>query len=141
MTTIETDLRNTRESARRIRFDPVSSITATNVQDAILQVTSLPTVVVPTPVSFAMSPFTPQATDQILEVDTSGGAVTIQMPLAATRVLDLEVKDITGNAAANPISVQRAGAELIDGLIIYPLDNAYAAAKFGPKSGGYYVHA
>lgn len=141
MTVIATDLRNTRESAKRIRFESVSSVTATNVQDAILQVTTLSPIIIPTAVTFVMSPYTPLTTDQILEVDTSGGAVTIQMPLSVTRTLDLEVKDITGNAAANPISVQRAGGENIDGLTTYPLDSAYAAAKFGPKTGGYYVHS
>lgn len=142
MTQIATDLRNTRESAKRIRFEPVGSVTATNVQDAILQVTRLTPTVIPTSVNFAMSPYTPQATDQILEVDTSGGPVTIQMPLSATRTLDLEVKDITGNAGVNAISVQRAeSGENIDGLSAYPLNGAYAAAKFGPKTGGYYVHA
>lgn len=141
MTIIATDLRNTRESAKRIRFEPVGEVTATNVQDAILQVTSLPVIITPTFVNVWMSPYTPLSTDQVLEVDTSGGAITIQMRLSATRISDLEVKDVTGNAAANPISVQRAGGENIDGLTIYPLDSAYAAAKFGSKVGGYYVHA
>lgn len=138
MTIIATDLRNTLESARRTRFDPVGSVTATNVQDAIQQAL---TAVTPTPINVGMSPYTPLATDRILEVDTSGGAVLIQMPLSATRLLDLEVKDITGNADVNPISVQRAGGENIDGLVIYPLNSAYAAARFGPKTGGYFVHA
>lgn len=119
---------------------PATSPIPSNALYAISQQTAAsgPT---PTPVNFAMSPYTPAATDQILLVDTSGGAVTIQMPLSATRNLDLEIKDVTGNAAANPISVLRSGGENIDGLTTYPLDSAYAAAKLGTKTGGYYVHS
>lgn len=141
MTQIATDLRNTRESARRIRFEPVGAITGTNVQDALQQVTVVSGGGTPTAVNFAMSPYTPVPTDTRLMVDTSGGAISIQMPLAATRTLDLEVKDATGNAGANQISVLRAGAETIDGLTTYPIDGAFGAAKFGSKTGGYFVHA
>lgn len=141
MTQIATDLRQTRESAKRIRYEPTAPFTATNVQDAIVQSASVPTVIVPTAVTVAMSPYTPLSTDQLLMVDTSGGPVTIQMPLSATRGLDLEIKDATGNAAANPISVLRAGAETIDGLTTYPIDSNFAAAKLGLKTGGYFIHA
>lgn len=141
MSVIKTSLRVTRERAGQVRFYPIQLITATNVQDAITQVAAATTIPNPTPVTVAMSPYVPLVTDTLLMVDTSGGVVTIQMPLAATRRLDLEVKDATGNAAANPISVLPAGAETIDGLSPYPIDSAFASAKFGPKAGGYFVHA
>lgn len=140
MSIVKTDLRNTRERAKEIRFYPAGAITATNVQDAIAQA-SAGAGPSPTAVTFAMSPYTPLVGDTLLMVDTSGGAVTIAMPLSSTRTLDLEVKDATGNAAANPISVDRTAPDTIDGLTTYPIDSAYGAAKFGPKTGGYYVHA
>lgn len=140
MTTIATDLRNTVESARRIRYEPVLPFTATNVQDAIAQANSLPSSITPTPVTFAMSPYTPTTTDQILLVNTSAGAVTINMPLSATRSgLDLTIKDDTGNAATNAISVVASGAETTDGLATYPIDSNYGAAAFAPQTGGYYI--
>lgn len=141
MTVIETTLGVTRERAELVKFYPAGSISATNVQDAIEEVAldALGGNVVN--VNVGMSPYTPLPTDGTLLVDTSGGAVTIQMPASATRTRDLEVKDVTGNAAANPISVLRNGAETIDGLTTYPIDSAYGAATFGPKTNGYYVHA
>lgn len=140
MTIISTDLRETRESAKRIRFEPVVPFSATNVQDAITQSATLPTI--GTMVNFGMSPYTPLPTDRVLLVDTAGGVVTIAMPLAASRNgLDLEVKDDTGHAAANNISVTFSGVETADGLAPYPIAGNYGAAKFGPQTGGYFVHA
>lgn len=139
MTIIATDMRSTVEAARRIRFEPSALITATNVQDAIQQSAAI-SVVTPTAVTFAMSPYTVLPTDRVLLVNTSGGAVTINMMAAAARGgLDLTVKDDTGNAAANPISVVRNGAETIDGLTTYPIDSNFGAAQFAPQAGGYYV--
>lgn len=140
MTQIETDLRNTKNEAKRLRFESVlPNIPATNVQDAIAQILAF-AVVTPTSVTVAMSPYAVQPSDRILLVNTSAGAVTINMMAGAARNgLDLEVKDDTGNAVANPISVVRAGADLIDGLTTYPIDSAFAAVKFLPKAAGYDV--
>ena len=140
MSVVMTDLRNTRQKAKEIAYNPTGAVTAKNVQDAIDQLVTLPKSVVTMAVTFAMSPFTPAGTDSYLAVDTSGGAITINMPASASRGgLPLTIKDVTGNAAANPITVARAGAETIDGLTSYPLDAAYAAATFVPKTGGYLV--
>lgn len=138
MTTVSTDMRQTRESARRIRFEPTLPFTATNVQDAIQQVA---TIAVPatTPITFAMSPYTVLATDRILLVNTSAGAVTINMmPAAARNGLDLEIKDDTGNAATNAISVVANGAETIDTFATYLIDAPFAAVTFLPKPPGNY---
>ena len=140
MTTISTDLRQTRESAKRIRYEEALPITATNVQDAIAQGLSLSTTVSITPVNFASSPYAPLSTDSYLLVDTSGGAVTINLPAAAARnALPIVVKDKTGNAVANPNTVTPHGAETIDGLANYLIDGAYGAATFIPQTGGYFV--
>lgn len=137
---VETDLRQTRESARRLRFEPIAPFTATDVQAAIQQAHTLPVQVVPTAVNFAMSPYAVLAADTLLLVDTSGGAVTINMMAASARAsVPLTVKDDTGNSAANPISVVRAGAETIDGLTTYLIDGAFMAATFIPQAGGYAV--
>lgn len=92
-------------------------------------------------ITFANSPYIPLADDQVLLVDTAGGVVVIAMPLASTRSLDLTIKDATGHAAANPISVTFNGGQSADGLTPYPIDSNYLAVKFGVKTGGYFIHA
>lgn len=140
MAQITTDMRETRESAKRMRFEPTAPFTATNVQDAILQAHTLPAQVVSKAINFAMSPYAVLATDTLLLVDTSGGAVTINMMAAAARAgVELTIKDDTGNAVANPISVVPSGAETVDGLAPYPIDGAFSAVKFIPQAGGYAV--
>lgn len=148
---VSTDLRETRESARRLRFEPVSSIQQTNVQQAIEQVqTNLNALAAagtpgytPTVVTFAQSPYTPLIADTVLLVDTSGGAVTISMPLASARLTSkgyqpLIVKDDVGNAATNAITINRAGAETIDGITAYVIDSNYTSVNLQPKAAGGY---
>lgn len=144
MSTITTDMRETRESARRIRYEPSGTIISTNVQEAIEELEadivasgSTPPAITPTAVNFAMSPYTVQPTDYLLEVDTTGGAVVIQTQASASRSnRPFTVKDIAGNAAVNAISVLRTGAETIDGMTTYPMDAPYDAKTFKPKLAG-----
>lgn len=146
MSTIQTDMRDRLEwmQASRIPYEASTSIAADNVQDAIEAVqanivagSAVPPAIVPTPVTFAMSPYTVQPTDYLLEVDTTGGAVTIQTQASASRSnKPFTVKDIAGNSAVNAISVLRTGAETIDGLTTYPIDTPYAAFTFKPKAAG-----
>jgi hypothetical protein len=150
MTTVRTSL-GWKESARRWRFEPASGITATDVQTAIQQVQAnivaaalVPPAIVPTAVNFAMSPYTILATDYLLEVDTSGGAVDLQTQASATRSNHpFTVKDITGNASTNLLRVLRTAAETVDGLTAYPINSDFAALTFKPKlaGGGYEVSA
>lgn len=147
MSVVKTDLRDTRQRAKEIAYYPTSTLTGRNVQDAIDQVqaavvvnSAKPPAIVPTSISFASSPYTVLATDYLILVDTSGGAVTINMMAAAARNnLPVEIKDSTGNAAANPISVVRNGAETIDGLTTYPMASDFVAYTFKPATGGYKV--
>lgn len=144
MSQMVTDMRETRESARRLRFEPSASITATNVQTAIDAVAAAavvaagtPPAIVPKAVNFAMSPYTVLPTDYLLEVDTTGGVVVIQTQASASRSnLPFTVKDIGGNSAVNAISVLRTGAETIDGLTTYPIDTPYQSFTFKPKLAG-----
>lgn len=146
---VQTDLR-TRPiaAAQDISYDPTAPLTATNVQDAIEQVQAEVAVLGtpgynPTVVTFAMSPYTPVITDTVLLVDTTGGAVSIQMPLSAARLtasgyVPLIVKDDVGNAAVSAITINRAGGETIDGLTAYVIDSNYTSVNLQPKAAGGY---
>ncbi len=68
-------------------------------------------------VTHANSPYAPLATDTFLLVDTTGGAVEIDMPLAANRNgISLAIKDDKGNAAVNNITIKPTAPETIDGF-------------------------
>lgn len=69
----------------------------------------------PTLVTHAMSPYAVLATDTYLMVDTTGGAVEIDLSLAATRNgVPLKIKDYKGNAATNNITVKPQAGETAD---------------------------
>lgn len=145
---VKTDLRaRPTDAAINISYDPTAPLTAQNVQTAIEQTVAqvaLPGGAFPKTVTFAMSPYTPLITDSVLDVDTTGGIVVIQMPLSAARLtlkgyVPLTVKDAVGNSAVNAIDIQRAGAELIDGRTNYPVDSPYTAVTLQPKAVGYDV--
>lgn len=138
MTVISTHMR--KAYARDVTHEPHGQFTSTNVQDAISQSTGASPVTPGTAVNVGQSPYQVVTLDQMLLVDTSGGPVTILMQPSAARLgVDLIVKDITGNAAANPITVTMSGAETADGQSPYPLDSDSAGAKFSPKLNGYFI--
>lgn len=147
MTIVQTNMRNTRQSARQLAYYPVQPLTAHDVQGAIEQVqaeiviaSGTPPAIVAKQIAFSDSPYTVQPTDYLVLVDTSGGSVTVNLPLAAARGnLPVEIKDASGNAQANNISIVRAGAETIDGLTTYPIASDFDAYQFKPKTNGYTV--
>ena len=145
MPIVQTDLRVFPVAmAREVSYEPSAGVAAIDVQNAIQAVQAnvvaaalVPPAIVPTAVNFAMSPYTVQATDYLLEVDTTGGAVTIQTQASATRAnRPFTVKDIAGNSSVNAISVLRTGAETIDGLTSYPMSTDFASLTFKPKLAG-----
>jgi hypothetical protein len=138
MSVVQTDLRiNPIAAARNISYAPSPGITAIDVQHAIETASSSPAAVIPKSVTFAMSPYTVQPTDYLLEVDTSGGPVSIQMGASGARSgRPVTIKDITGNASTNAISVLRSGAETIDGLTTYPMSSDFMSLTFTPNLAG-----
>lgn len=83
-------------------------------------------------VNNAASPYTVLSSDAILFVDTSGGAVSLNLPAPATQpaVNSLRIVDSTGNFAVNNCTLVRNAAEKIDGL---------AASKVLQTAWGQYV--
>lgn len=72
------------------------------------------------------TPYVVQATDQFLGVDSSGGAITIQLPNAPATGRVYVIKDATGSAATNNITVTTVGGVvLIDGAATFVMNTAY----------------
>lgn len=84
--------------------------------------------------------YTVAATDQIVEVDSSGGAVTITLlGRGSAPCRPLYVKDAAGDAATNHITVQRAGADTIDGATTVVISTAYGSVTLYPGTAMWHV--
>jgi hypothetical protein len=84
--------------------------------DEIVDAAEAISVANPTAVAFAASPYTVLAADKFLLVDTSGGAVEVDLPaVASSSGRTLVVKDEGGAAATNAITIDPNGAETLDG--------------------------
>jgi hypothetical protein len=80
-----------------------------------------------TAIATANSPYTVLASDYYISVSTAG-AVTILLPNAPTTNRMFIIKDRTGGAAANNISVTTVGGSVtIDGVTTYTMNVNYAA--------------
>lgn len=137
MALVKTDLRTTRQSARRIAFEPTSPITARDVQEAIEQLSTTPVSISPTEIDNTDSPYVPLITDTLLWVDVSAGAVEIDLPTGASRAgRALEIKDINGNSLANNITLDPQAGETVDGLDPYLIETDYDGVTLYPKPSG-----
>lgn len=68
-----------------------------------------------TKINHTNSPYTPLASDTFLLVDTTGGAVEIDLTLAADRNgVSLAIKDYKGDAATNNITIKPQAGETVD---------------------------
>lgn len=97
-------------------------------------------------ITSAMSPYAPTAADTFLLVDTTEGAVEIDLALAASRTgVELTIKDVAGNAAVNNITIKPQGApanETVDGFTnVNPLvvNTNYDGVRLYPSAGKYVV--
>lgn len=88
-------------------------------------------------IGVADSPFTVPAAKSVVLVNTSGGAVTINLTASAVTDRFLIIKDGTGNAAANTITVNGNGVN-IDGVASKTINTAYGVLRLlviGPDWG------
>ena len=74
------------------------------------------------------TPYVVLTTDNFISVDASGGARTIQLPNAATLGKSFVIKDRTGSAATNNITVTTVGGAVnIDAATTFVMNTAYEA--------------
>ena len=83
-----------------------------------------------TNVTFAMSPYTVNATDYFLSVDSTLGPVTINLPDSPASNRQFIVKDRLGQAASNNITVKSlTGASTVDGQVSYTFVDSYESLE------------
>lgn len=76
------------------------------------------------------SPYVVLTTDQYLSVDCSGGPITVELPNAPVTGRVFIIKDRTGNAATNNITVTSVGGVLnIDGATTFVMNTAYESIE------------
>lgn len=74
------------------------------------------------------TPYVVLGTDQFISVDCSGAPITIQLPNAPATGRIFTIKDRTGNANINNITVTTVGGAVnIDGAVTYLMNTQYAA--------------
>lgn len=94
-----------------------------------------------TTVTHAQSPYTVLSTDQFLEVDTTGGAVTIKLPNAPTTGRSIIIKDYKGNSSTFAISVTTVGGTVtIDGQTTYTMASNWSSITVAFDSANYYIY-
>ena len=77
-----------------------------------------------------VTPYIVLGTDQYLGVDTSGGAITIELPNAPATGTFYIIKDRAGTSLANPITVTTVGGVVnIDGATTYVMASAYQSIE------------
>jgi hypothetical protein len=85
------------------------------------------------------SPYTVLSTDYIVEVNT-GSAYTIRLPNAPTAGTEYVIKDVTGTAAANNITLTTVGgAVTIDGVTSVAINTNYASVRVYFNGTSYFL--
>lgn len=83
-----------------------------------------------TGVNVGRSPYVVISTDEYLAVDSSGGAVTIELPNAPAVGRSYIIKDSTGSAAVHNITIiSVSGAVTIDGSTTFVMNTNYEAIQ------------
>ncbi len=88
----------------------------------------------------SVTPYVVLTTDEFLSVNSSGGAITVQLPNAATLGKVFIVKDRTGSAGTFNITVTTVGGAVnIDGATTFVMNANYQSAEFIGNGTSYEV--
>jgi trimeric autotransporter adhesin len=87
------------------------------------------------------SPYVVLTTDDYLSVDSSGGAITVQLANAATLGKTFIIKDRTGSAATHNITVTTVGGAVnIDGATSFVMNTAFEAISVIGNGSSYEIY-
>lgn len=87
------------------------------------------------------SPYVVLTTDDYLSVDSSGGAITVQLANAATSGKTFIIKDRTGSAATHNITVTTVGGAVnIDGATSFVMNTAFQAISVIGNGSSYEIY-
>lgn len=93
-----------------------------------------------TEITFADSPYTVLPTDYFISADTSGGAIIVNFPDAPTQNTSYIIKDRTGDASTNNITVKSlSGVTTVDEAASKPIAGNYGAMQLLYHSGNYQI--
>jgi hypothetical protein len=81
-------------------------------------------------INHASSPYTASSTDYYISADPTAGTITIKLPNSPTLYREFTIKDRTGQASTNNISVTTVGGSVtIDGQTTYTMAGNYDAIQ------------
>lgn len=123
MTTVKTDLGNTRESARRLRVEPIALITQTNVQKALEQI-SAGGVSTPDPIIAAADTTTaiPAKTAAVAVQGVAPTATGLTLPAGPSQGgIDLHIYDASTSAVDHAITITPAAGQTVMGQATWVL--------------------
>lgn len=94
-----------------------------------------------TAIAVGDSPYTVLSSDYLIGCDTSGGAITIGLPAAATAGAGTIyiAKDETGDAALNNVIIDPNGTETIDGGLTIRIDSDYDSISFYTDGSNWFI--
>jgi hypothetical protein len=79
-----------------------------------------------TSVNHAASPYTALSTEYIIATDSTAGIITVTLPAAPATGVTYQIKDVTGQAATNNVTISGNGAN-IDNASTFVITVAYAS--------------
>lgn len=89
--------------------------------------------------SVTAATYVPVAADSLLLVNRAG-VVAVNLPLASSRSgFPLAIKDISGAAQTNNITINRNTTDTIEGLTSITIDVAYGGYQLIPVTGGWII--
>lgn len=145
MTTVQTNLRNTREAADQIRYRPTTDVPATDVQRAIDQVGEDVATVIASAnireVNAAGAVTVTNADGIVLINKTVGAATAVNLPAASTVDHPITIKDMKLDAATNNITITPDAVDVngIDGMANLVISNDGGAFRLIPTPFGWAI--
>ncbi|MFK0045524.1 GDSL-type esterase/lipase family protein [Streptomyces sp. NPDC090741] len=91
------------------------------------------------PVATKTGNYTITSFDEVVAADATSGAIVITLPTAVGRTRPVVVKKT--DSSSNPVTIDAAGSETIDGQLIRQLPSQWDYATLIPSGSGWYVKA